>query len=534
MLRVLLVEDELLMRSMIKTVLDFDSYGYHICGECPDGKDAIRFIQELKPDIVITDIKMNRMNGDKLVEYIHDNHPEICSIVLSGYDDYKYVRDTLKNNAVDYLIKNELTKGSLLESLEKARKLLSAGPVIKRSSNNLEELKRNFIIHLITGFYKEDRAAVLRDIKALDIKLSPNSMMAVVMLIDNYQHTVADLPLKSRLLLEFSVCNIAGEVLMNDNSGIICHLEKGKFVILLSLENMSGLHCRSTAGNILQRAAFCLDRYLNLSVSFSIGPVRSTAEIEESYAIAEKHCEKSLLREKNTMLFHDQLIEEDEKEIPAELTVSDEMAIQQGLSQLDFNMVDGVLNDLFERIKRGNLSRNGCCMLFDDLIILLVSSCKKNRIALSQVYRGNTLLNEYVMRLETLDSCRSFFREIFSGLIKELREVNGDHAYPVYVKKAISYLKTHFKEDISLTCIAEMLNINASYFSSIFKSEVGASFTEYLAGLRLEEAARLLESGCGRPKEVMELSGFHNYRSFFTAFKRKYGVNPRKYLKDNC
>ena len=62
MLKVLLVDDELLMRSMIRSILDFDSFGYHICGECPDGQAAIRLIEDLNPDIVITDIKMGRMD----------------------------------------------------------------------------------------------------------------------------------------------------------------------------------------------------------------------------------------------------------------------------------------------------------------------------------------------------------------------------------------------------------------------------------------------------------------------------------------
>lgn len=81
---------------------------------------------------------MNRMNGDELVRRIALEYPEICTIVFSGYDDYKYVRDVLKNNAIDYLIKNDLTPELLLESLHKAEEILKTGPGIEKDENNLQ------------------------------------------------------------------------------------------------------------------------------------------------------------------------------------------------------------------------------------------------------------------------------------------------------------------------------------------------------------------------------------------------------------
>lgn len=96
MIRVLLVDDELLSRMTVRSLINWEKEGYTICGECSDGTQAWAAIPSLRPQIVITDVKMNRMNGDELVRRIALEYPEICTIVFSGYDDYKYVRDMLK------------------------------------------------------------------------------------------------------------------------------------------------------------------------------------------------------------------------------------------------------------------------------------------------------------------------------------------------------------------------------------------------------------------------------------------------------
>ena len=88
MIRVLLVDDELPSRAMVRSLIDWEKEGYCICGECGDGKQAWSLIPGLHPDIVITDVKMNQMNGDELVRRISAEYPEICTICLSGYDDY--------------------------------------------------------------------------------------------------------------------------------------------------------------------------------------------------------------------------------------------------------------------------------------------------------------------------------------------------------------------------------------------------------------------------------------------------------------
>ena len=117
-------------------------------------------------------------------------------------------------------------------------------------------------------------------------------------------------------------------------------------------------------------------------------------------------------------------------------------------------------------------------------------------------------------------------------MISAEKELSGDKGYSIPIQKALIYLRSHYKEGISLTEIAEKAGMNPSYFSTLFKSELGVGFTEYLSSLRMEEAKRLMEHGSYRMKNIMEQCGFNHYSSFFTSLKKKYGVNPQQYRKE--
>ena len=152
MFKVMIVDDEMLARIHIRSMLNWEDLGFRICGEYSDGKQAMENIPLLKPDIVITDIKMKYVNGDELVRFIYQKYPSIKVIVLSSYDDYRYVRDTMKNQAVDYLIKNNLTQAVLMDALNKALELEKREKqIVTASESNLRILRQKFVSRLICG-----------------------------------------------------------------------------------------------------------------------------------------------------------------------------------------------------------------------------------------------------------------------------------------------------------------------------------------------------------------------------------------------
>ena len=104
-MKVFIVDDEKIIRKGISSILQQHIPSLEIIGEAADGAEALEKISANTPDIVITDVKMPTMDGVELTKELHRQHPSIKIIVLSGYDDYNYVRQSMKNGALDYLLK---------------------------------------------------------------------------------------------------------------------------------------------------------------------------------------------------------------------------------------------------------------------------------------------------------------------------------------------------------------------------------------------------------------------------------------------
>lgn len=118
--RILIVEDEYLTRQGIKGMIHWEQEGFQIVGEASNGEEALARIEELKPQIVLTDVVMPVMDGIALTQAIQERYPEIRVIVLSGYSDFEYVKSIFQHGAVDYILKPTLNQQELLATLCKA------------------------------------------------------------------------------------------------------------------------------------------------------------------------------------------------------------------------------------------------------------------------------------------------------------------------------------------------------------------------------------------------------------------------------
>ena len=119
-LKVLLVDDEIMIREGFKRLFDWEAHGCEVVGEASDGMEALAKIDTLLPDIVIMDINIPIMNGLKVIEVSRTKHPEIAYVIVSGYDDFAYCRKALQLQITDYILKpvNYEEFGSCIDNLK--------------------------------------------------------------------------------------------------------------------------------------------------------------------------------------------------------------------------------------------------------------------------------------------------------------------------------------------------------------------------------------------------------------------------------
>ncbi|MVP02353.1 response regulator [Paenibacillus lutrae] len=124
-LKVMLVDDELLVRLGIKSLIEWEQHGFTYLGDAPDGEKALELMQHEPPDILLTDIVMPRMNGLELIDRVKLLYPDMLIIVLSSHNEFDYVRKAMKLGVEDYILKTSLKPSELLDILVETSKKIA-------------------------------------------------------------------------------------------------------------------------------------------------------------------------------------------------------------------------------------------------------------------------------------------------------------------------------------------------------------------------------------------------------------------------
>lgn len=129
--KVLIIDDEFIMRQGMKHMLDWEKEGFQIVGEATNGQEGLDLIEKLEPDIVLADIVMPVLDGIEFSSIVQQRFPEVQLVMLSGYDKFEYVKETLLNGATDYILKSTLNPEILLKTLNKAVRKIPGMHLVK-------------------------------------------------------------------------------------------------------------------------------------------------------------------------------------------------------------------------------------------------------------------------------------------------------------------------------------------------------------------------------------------------------------------
>lgn len=148
MKQILIIDDELLSRESIKNSIQWEYYGYRICGEAANGADGLLQIRRHQPDVIFLDIKMPVMDGLTLLHNLQSEKLDCKVIMLSVYDDFEYVREAMRLGAVDYLLKHTFEDEDLIHLLQKLDQLFLKETTVKKG---LSSLRQDILLQMASG-----------------------------------------------------------------------------------------------------------------------------------------------------------------------------------------------------------------------------------------------------------------------------------------------------------------------------------------------------------------------------------------------
>ena len=304
MTKLLIVDDEPLVCAGLKSILVWDNYDIEIAGTARNGQQAAEMIEELKPDIVITDIKMPRKTGLELAAECRRKYGKIpLFIILTSYEEFDFARQALEFQAVDYLVKLELTPESLALSIKRAMSILeelrSPSPVTA-GTNRIQQLREKFFLKLFNGLF-EDRKIFNAQMEELNLSFSCLALTVLNIEIDvpdrtNYNDDKVQ-------VLYASTMQIIWEKLEKLFSCYFVVLDARHFSIVFCLNESDPANLRNLLETELHKTIDMVHSYFNVYIRMSMGfPVEDPFNLDESYLSARQVFQETS-REKPLVFF---------------------------------------------------------------------------------------------------------------------------------------------------------------------------------------------------------------------------------------
>lgn len=424
MMKVLIVDDSISARTDLKTIIDWDHYGYELIGEANHGFEAIELIQKQLPDLVITDMNMPVMDGVKLTEYIHSHHPSVKMVVLSAYDDFDFVRQSMKNGAVDYLLKHQMNADTLLRLLrsieEDINRDQTSGRKVDHFPGSKKVLRHEFLTMLLTGAI-DDSGEITESLEKLDIALDMKNLMVSVAEIDDYAFVADRYTSAERDQLIHTFLDISEEILKEWKKALIFPVAPGQFALIFSMGGVkSKMYNYNRIFNVLNRIRSEVKRIMNITASFGVSPDSvQIAELPRAYEEAKMMLENKFYRGKNGIY-----IENAEKLQDGFfcLDIKDEKEIYAALYDVDGERVNRKIEHIFEQISRLRLRSKSTRLVCAELINILNKVCKENGIEVAKLYSVEDVPYSMMEKYETLLDIKQWMLGLYANLLSFLEQ----------------------------------------------------------------------------------------------------------------
>jgi len=529
MIKVFLVEDEFIIREGIKKNIDWEKHGYDFCGEAGDGELAFPMIQKMKPDIVITDIKMPFMDGLELSKLIKKELPEIEIIILSGHEEFEYAKEAIRLGVAEYLLKpisgDELIKevDSVAQKImEKKKESAIKSQYIREMEENVLFERKEFFQHLVS--YSKSMPELLEMGKKLDMDLTAMCYNIVLFKVQSKQQAYSEY---SQILIEVEqqIRDIDCEnVLIFDRN-----LE-GK-ALLFKADSLESLE--AVQDDFLQKMKDILSRYEQISYFGGIGePVNRLSELAASFekagrAFAHRYLMKESAIINGRDLDKGMYMEKDEFDISNVDTKQIDRRKMQGFLKLgELHEVTYFMEEFFKELGANAMKSN----MFRQYITMDTYFCVTDFLTELNIAKDEIEpldISSGIFKNE--DSAQKYMEQIVRKAL-QLRENATVNKYDDVVREVMDYIEDNYAdEDLSLNLVASHVNFSPNHLSMIFSQQTGNTFIKYLTDFRMNKAKEMLRCTGKRSSVVSMEVGYKDPHYFSYLFKKTQGMTPTQY-----
>lgn len=492
MYKILVVEDDVLIRRVYPVVINWERLGFCIAGMVDNGLEALEFLQREAVDVVLTDICMPVLNGIELAGEIKTNYPGIKTVILSAYSEFDYAKKAIDCGVYSYLLKeNEYHEISecfrrIREELDQERQAEAAA--FKTDGEKLSE-----------WFQK-----MKDNINASDGARTENGWVLGAVAWDNPE----EIPEQNKK----AVCGNIRDVLEQKLNGTLWVCET-KILFLFGAEQEDDGFLFFSKEIEAAEEAFSVYWY---------GVVHNGQEADIGLSELKRWMEKRFFLAGRCMITG----------IPKTGPREKEDILSVRVREKEKRLLLNAMNSGNDEALAGeirNLKRKLCCPMQYSAIDVQFF-VKGLYMELMRYSKNAQKAKERIGEMDLCTTLQSLMRVLQDACYESMEEEKKNReSGRIVVSAAVAYMEEHFREPLTLKQIAEESHVHPNYFSWLFLNETGIHFIDLLTQLRLKEAQRLL---CETDKKIYEIAeeiGYHKPRYFSELFKKHTGYTPYEY-----
>ena len=509
MYRVIIVDDEPVIRRGLRETIEWDALGLEVAGEAADGQEALRLVREMRPEILITDIRMPEMDGLELIREVKklDFNPKIT--ILSGYSDYDYLKTAIRLGVDNYLLKpidNDELVSNLKNAVSEIEKEAAVSLQIRQGT---VLLRSNTLRRLVAGYIS---AGELREkAEFLHIPLDAGAYFCAVCSINR------NIPAERReQFFRDVIAEKSGDGQMAFMDG------DGNLALLMIFRDTCADRevIRRELEALAEKAARENDAPLMIGAGRTAG---SAEEIRESNRSAKEALEYGVFLKSDSVVWYDMVPDASQAGQLQDRTDYEQMKeyIRRGELETLKTYLETTLDNTMKE-SGASVSRIRNLVMH---MAVRITDCFRTIYGSMNAFREPADFDfAGLFALRGYEDMKGWLFRLCDGLFAANRTLLGRSTSMVGL--AVDYITKHYREGVTLRQVAEDCHVNTSYLGQVFRKETGSAFTDYVNALRIQEARRLLADPTLKVYEIAEQVGFTDYHYFLKIFRKVTGKSP--------
>lgn len=523
-LKVIIADDEILICNLLTRIIRFDDLNLKLVGVANDGEALLNMIVQKRPDIVLTDIYMPKIDGLEVVKHVRQTGQKCAFIIVSGYRQFEYAYNALKYDVFDFILKP-------IEEQEINKTLKKVAADIRQSnapgvSGNVEALRRYFISTVL-----DHAAASSLEIEAVNrdylTEFKTGLFRALICKID-YDNDFDLMPENMSTLYD-KIEELIRKKLEAFCNDILFERRFDGLHVFVNYPEQYDKQMTVSLGDIYRDATDTTSLFGGMRIT--VCSSTSKDSLSQVPRAREEACTAAWTRRfinNNGVVFYKKTAPEFEEPYRSDF-VDLEQRIRQACETLNVIAFMGCIDEFFA-FPIDVLLHEKARMFCNDLIHNFFEIHQRVIQSFAEPEEIKTELLYTIHRMTTAYKYKNALKCQFKKLFEEI-ENYAEKQNKRPIRMAIQYVEQNYENKMDLNSVAEYVKLSPVYFSHIFKKETGENFTDYLNGYRIKMAKQLLKNSNLSVKEISAKVGFQDPQYFSKLFKKTAGLKPVEYRK---